>query len=607
MFPLGLVEPTLVSPRASLYPNVGEIANPPHAELKVELEQVLSSASRLWVRGCLANHLSAREARKGQPWWSCWRRGTSRGISSGNVRLETHIGSQVLETEIPMQADGRFEALLTMGQQAARRGWRIADHRILFAGRTAQKCGVVLAPQPEARGMVVVVLPLDYATASQNTQRLAYSDLARLAPILRRLQQESAGPQAFYYLVGVPPAGAISHTDLAVATRTLGWPHGDFVLVPTKRASVVEEFAKTVDRLRWLFAGSLDLQVLNLEPLLAASFACQLRPKADRAAVSCLLTPYEAPTERGARNAERLALRAPRSAPVGRISNPPYTPCLPEPEKKRLTLARDEPHPSFFRMRRTGAGLVPRYPVIFCHGMLAYSTLRMQFPEDANYFSRLRGIFRERGFRVLFPRVTPTGGVAVRAHELREEILRWTEGPVNIVAHSMGGLDARYLITRLNMAARVRSLTTIATPHRGTFLADWFHVNFRQRVPLLWAMEKVGINVDGFRDCQTDACREFNASTPDDPGVRYFSFGGAVPAAHVTPFLRRLWYLLAAEEGTNDGMVSVASARWGEYLGTLPADHFAQTPDRLWVRPGGDFDTESFYIRLLENLARHGF
>jgi hypothetical protein len=54
-------------------------------------------------------------------------------------------------------------------------------------------------------------------------------------------------------------------------------------------------------------------------------------------------------------------------------------------------------------------------------------------------------------------------------------------------------------------------------------------------------------------------------------------------------------------------MVSLESARWGECLGVLQADHFAQTPDRVFIRPGEDFDALGFYSRLLEDLARRGF
>jgi triacylglycerol lipase len=239
--------------------------------------------------------------------------------------------------------------------------------------------------------------------------------------------------------------------------------------------------------------------------------------------------------------------------------------------------------------------------------MLALSTLRMQLPENLNCFSPLSEFLRERGFRALYPQVAPTSGVAARAEQLRDQITRWTDEPINIVAHSMGGLDARYVITHLGLADQVRSLTTISTPHHGTCLVDWFVANFRHRVPLLLALEAMGVNVDGFQDCRPAACEEFNKKTPDMPGVRYFSYGGAVSANQVTPVLRRAWNLLRALEGPNDGMVSAKSAHWGEYLGTIRADHYAQTPDMTFVRPGEDFDVLDFYFRLLENLARRGF
>jgi triacylglycerol lipase len=253
------------------------------------------------------------------------------------------------------------------------------------------------------------------------------------------------------------------------------------------------------------------------------------------------------------------------------------------------------------------AGPVPRGPVVFCHGMLAYSMLRMQISEDHNSFASVRKFLEERGCRVLFPRVLPTGGVAERARQLRDQIVRWTDEPVNLIAHSMGGLDCRFLITHLDMAERVRSLTTIATPHRGSYLADWFLDNYRNRFPLLRALEAVGVNLDGFRDCRPSICAQFNATTPDVPKVRYFSYAGEVPQWKVTPVLRRAWAILTAAEGPNDAMVSVTSARRGEFLGTICADHFAQTPDGLFVRAAEDFDSLGFCTRVVEELARRGF
>jgi triacylglycerol lipase len=171
----------------------------------------------------------------------------------------------------------------------------------------------------------------------------------------------------------------------------------------------------------------------------------------------------------------------------------------------------------------------------------------------------------------------------------------------------MGGLDARWMITHLGMADRVKSLTMISTPNRGSYLADWFLANYRRRVPLLLALEAMGVNVDGFGDCRPVICSSFNAATPDQPAVKYFSYDADVPQVKVSPMLRRGWALLQRVEGPNDGLVAAASARWGEHLGTLHADHFAQTPDGLFIRSAETFDSAAFFLRLIEDLGRRGF
>jgi triacylglycerol lipase len=163
------------------------------------------------------------------------------------------------------------------------------------------------------------------------------------------------------------------------------------------------------------------------------------------------------------------------------------------------------------------------------------------------------------------------------------------------------------MISRLEMADRVSSLTTISTPHRGTYLAEWFLRNYRHRFPLLFALEALGVNIAGFRACVRSTCAQFNATTPDAPSVRYFSYGAAVTQAQVNPILRRVWNILTALEGPNDGIVSVASAHWGEYLGTLAVDHFTQTPDYVLAHPQQGFDPLGFYLHLAEDLARRGF
>ena len=64
---------------------------------------------------------------------------------------------------------------------------------------------------------------------------------------------------------------------------------------------------------------------------------------------------------------------------------------------------------------------------------------------------------------------------------------------IHIIAHSMGGLDSRYMISKLGMADRVLSLTTISTPHHGSPIAD---ITVARASPALNVfMDHLGINI----------------------------------------------------------------------------------------------------------------
>src|SRR5437879_1655307 len=120
--------------------------------------------------------------------------------------------------------------------------------------------------------------------------------------------------------------------------------------------------------------------------------------------------------------------------------------------------------------------------LIFAHGILGF---RQRF--GIAYFRGVQDHFEQVGAKVLIPEVNPTAGIKVRGEELRTQILdAFGKGPLDpgqpthIVAHSMGGLDSRFMLSPANknttsqndLSGRVRSLTTIGTPHRGSPIAD---------------------------------------------------------------------------------------------------------------------------------------
>ncbi len=194
-----------------------------------------------------------------------------------------------------------------------------------------------------------------------------------------------------------------------------------------------------------------------------------------------------------------------------------------------------------------------------------------------DYFRGVRDVFPG----ALFPAVPVTASVDVRAEAMAGLIeARFPTGPIHIVAHSMGGLDARYLISRnlrgLGAPGRVASLSTISTPHRGSPIADLLvgpnpdDPGIRQEFYsiLRHMFDTLGVPLDALGALTTGSTAAFNRTHANVPHVRYLSYAGdrcdtfaLQPAHHYIESLGQ-----SEDERLNDGVVSVASANWGEVI-----------------------------------------
>jgi triacylglycerol lipase len=247
-------------------------------------------------------------------------------------------------------------------------------------------------------------------------------------------------------------------------------------------------------------------------------------------------------------------------------------------------------------------------PIVLQHGLFGFG----EFQFGSLKMSYFRGIDRalaDRGHPVIVSRVHPTGSIAHRAAQLKHNILRQLnstdhpDGRVVVVAHSMGGLDARYMINRLRMADRVAALLTISTPHRGSPYADWCLQHLGRRLGGLQLMSFLRLDVQAVSDLTTAACARFNEDVPDLPSVSYFSISAARPWRLVPPFFIHSHQLISHVEGDNDGLVSVSSATWGRHLETWPADHLHLVNKRLMPEirnPTGDI--VPYYLRALDQV-----
>ncbi|MGI9066532.1 MAG: lipase family alpha/beta hydrolase [Pyrinomonadaceae bacterium] len=186
--------------------------------------------------------------------------------------------------------------------------------------------------------------------------------------------------------------------------------------------------------------------------------------------------------------------------------------------------------------------------------------------DQLHYFRGIRTYLEDDGFDVHHTNVSFAKGLESRANDLKrqiEDIINSTRtDKVHIIAHSMGGLDSRFMIAKLGMADRVASLTTIGTPHFGSSFAD---AGVKEGGTELIALVSRAIDIRGFEDLTSDSCKRFNDSTGKAEAknsVFYQTYSSAEDRARVFTFLQPSWDVINIEEGDNDGLVSVRSQAW---------------------------------------------
>ncbi len=259
-----------------------------------------------------------------------------------------------------------------------------------------------------------------------------------------------------------------------------------------------------------------------------------------------------------------------------------------------------------------------RYPLILVHGV-GFRDLKY-----FNYWGRIPSRLARYGGRVWYGRQQAWGAIENNAAALKQTICQVMEETgcqkVNIVAHSKGGLDARYMISHLDMGGAVASLTTIATPHRGSELLnllcrlpDPVYRRITRQIDRVFA--KAGDPCpDAYhasRQLSPAFCADFNRQTPDDPRVYYQSYAAAMRGFSSDFLLCVPWLLLRLMGGENDGLVCVPSAQWGVFRGVL------RGKNRRGVSHGDlidlkrqdyrGFDALEIYINIAAELKEMGF
>jgi len=253
------------------------------------------------------------------------------------------------------------------------------------------------------------------------------------------------------------------------------------------------------------------------------------------------------------------------------------------------------------RRRRRVPGRAICDPVVLVHGLMGFDQIG-RGPFRQQYFRHIPQRLERMGVTVFRPRLAAASSVAHRAAMLVEAVRALPARRVNVIAHSMGGLDARYAVSSLGLSDRVASITTIGTPHLGTPIADLGTEVLGEKLGLRRVLSALGIELQVFYDLTTARLAEFNEKNKDVHGVFYASVVAAIDpkVRRVPAMLIPSHMFLRDRAGPNDGLVPASSQRWGEVLREVVADHWAEIG---WSR---HFDAAEFFAELVRELGNRG-
>ncbi len=276
------------------------------------------------------------------------------------------------------------------------------------------------------------------------------------------------------------------------------------------------------------------------------------------------------------------------------------------------------------------------YPILLAHGVCRFDklwsithgvdTCKDPIMDQLHYFRGICTMLREKGFQACHSSVSWSAGVQTRASELRNNIQTILQSngvdKVNIIAHSMGGLDARHMMFNdRNDGAihrHIASLTTISTPHWGSPFADWGLKNMQ---PLAVLAAKLGVDTAAFDDLTVESCKRYNENEHvvafekqcrSQERIRFQTFAGRQDFLKICDALKFPYYIIERQEGENDGLVSVKSAKWrDEYFSGYfeDADHLNELGwwdiAQIWM---GETETallnriHKYYARIASDL-----
>ena len=271
------------------------------------------------------------------------------------------------------------------------------------------------------------------------------------------------------------------------------------------------------------------------------------------------------------------------------------------------------------RARKDQQICATKYPILLVHGVFFRDT------KFFNYWGRVPKELETNGAKIFYGNHPSAASISDSAAELKlriAEILEKTGAEkINVIAHSKGGLDCRYAISKLGIGQNIASLTTINTPHRGCLFAESLlnktPDDIKQKVANAYnfTLGKLGEpNADflaAVNDLTDSKCKELDSEISTPEGIFCQSVGSVLIGSTYGKFpLNFSYHLVRHYSGNNDGLVSEESFSWGEKYTLLKPSgkRGISHGDMIDLnRENIDgFDVREFYVNLVNDLKNRG-
>lgn len=252
-----------------------------------------------------------------------------------------------------------------------------------------------------------------------------------------------------------------------------------------------------------------------------------------------------------------------------------------------------------------------KYPIILVHGIVI---------KDFKFFrafGRIEKMLRAEGFDVYTAATDGFGAIETNAQQLKDYVDKIMStrnvDKINLIAHSKGGLDSRYMIEHLDGSC-VASLTTLCTPHKGSpvasrilrlpkwlarFVAFWIN---------LWYKILGDKHPDALKTCeQLQVTQQSAAETPD--GIYCQSYSTTLKRSR-DDFVMGipLWFYRHLDAVSSDGLVSAESAKYGEYKGDCIDESISHSQIIDFMPSKRKRERiHAFYLQLCNDLVERGF